>query len=150
MADELGARAPGSFGEAALCSPHIKSEAAEAAGLLQGERKSDSSLGVAAQGSKALPGSQGHEISSSEQAEANNSLPLQTCCSRRAKFCGLGCRRGGTLTLAWAEVLPGQAKSAKKAGAPQKLQLASYLQVPRSHVWGTGPGKLMVCGWGHG
>lgn len=62
-------------------------------------RKSDSSLGVAAQGSRALPGSQGHEISSSEQVGAKNSLPLQTCRFQIAEFCGLGYCRGGALAL---------------------------------------------------
>lgn len=51
---------------------------------------------MAARGSKALPGSQGHEISSREQAGAKNSLLLQTCCLLIAELSGLGCSREAT------------------------------------------------------
>lgn len=124
-----------------MCSPHLKSEAAKAAGLLRGERKSDSSLGVAARGSKALPGSQGHEISSSEQAGSKNSLPLRTCCPRIDNFCGLGCCRGGSLTLAWASHCWAGQEVSRGQVSLQTVQLKSYLPVPRPHIWDTGPKK---------
>lgn len=54
-----------------------------------GPSKSDSGPGVAAQGSRALPGSHGHEISSSEQAGTENSSG-QTCHFPIAKLPGLG------------------------------------------------------------
>lgn len=92
-----------------LCDPHFQNAGRRQLGSC-GVKKSDSSLGVAAQGNRALPGSQGHEISSSEQAEAKNSLPMQTRCFLRVEFWA---RMSRVAPLIWAQahIIRGQGES---------------------------------------
>lgn len=114
-----------------------------------GARKSDSSLGVAAQGSKALPGSQGHEISSSEQAGTENSLPLQTCCLWTAESQVLILDVAEEASGLWPQLFPGRPRSEQRAGVPIRGAASVCLRVPRPPVWDTGPGKAKGC-VGHG
>ena len=97
-----------------------------------GARKSDSSLGVAAWGSKALPGSRGHEISSSEQARAKNSCRCKLAAfgQCRAELCVRDVAGEAIPSRHWVGLL-GRPRMEQRAGIPTKILVVFCLWVLR-------------------
>lgn len=109
-----------------------------------GREKAAQAWGVAARGSKALPGSQEHEISSSEQAGAKNSFchcKLAAFGQPRAEFCAWDAAGEAPPPWHWSQSLLGRPRSEQRAGVPARGAGGVLSVAPKAPCLGHQPQK---------